>query len=683
MSIFKRKVKDDLLVEESVSESKVGKLLANKKVLIGLGVVLIIVVMLVVKSLLGGGSDTDFYSTFQGLFTNELGQFKYVIDVRTGEEGSLNVKTSKDGKQTTVSDLDSMKNEDTSSTASPDSTAEPSATGVSDTEATSEPDSDTGKHKFTDWNEHAVVQTDNWQYPNYKVIIEGVTNSVDPLETDIKISIATQAYNSLFTELICMDGKYYLDIESIQSWLNASADSYLMSLGKDLPKGSKWLVIPEKSFKVASRYAEASEKEASTVTGLTTLYKRFLVRLGVDISSFRSVMEDIGLSSNSGVDYITITNDNSNSFNNIVAWLDDSMLLIGSIECDYLSQAKEQKLFTDEQEKQERRELDNKVQAYYDAHKYFAGLRSTSDGYKQMNAQLTGNSRIYQNSNGNTAIEATLLATYTKEGVDHQINFNGYRLGEKGEIQVPQGSQVESTDDSWDTYKGIASNMMDYFNPTDIELGTQLEITPDNMSKKVLKDFIKLVNEAGCSDKWLTLNNVHSYIKKWANYKTNTLSTKEEIANTKLVKDLMNAINGISGGVVVKEEVKANEKVEKYPEVTKKINGVVVKLKYNKAKSTSDLLVMDATLMNGTNKAVTIDLTNFSLHTLLDSVYPANNDTLLKNYDNTFNTSKLKTKITLKGKGYDSAELYFVLSSDSGHMDLFLGNTKVGTAVQY
>ena len=681
MAIFKRRVKDDLLVEESVSESKVGKLLANKKVLIGLGVVLVIVVMLVVKSLLGGGSDTDFYSTFQGLFTNELGQFKYVIDVRTGEEGSLNVKTSKDGKQTTVSDLGSMKSSD--STAEPsatgasdvEATSEPSVTGASDVEVTSEPDSNTEKHRFTDWNEHAVVQTDNWQYPNYKVTIEGVTNSVDPLEADIKVSIATQSYNSLFTELVCMDGKYYLDIESIQSWLNASADSYLMSLGKDLPKGSKWLVIPEKSFKVASRYAEASEADYSTVTGITTLYKRFLVGLSHTMTVFRDSLGDTGLSKNSGVDYLTLTGDDAQGVFNVVKHIS-----VGSRDFyeSYVQDCVNQKYMTKDQYKQAEREKDNVISALSDLGTYYS-----TTAFKDMNIQLSGNSRSYQSTSGNTAIEATLLATYTKEGVDHQISFNGYRLGEKGEIQVPQGSQVESTDVSLNTYKDIASNMVDYFNPTDIELGTKLEITPDNMSKKVLKDFVKLVNETGCSDKWLTLNNVHDYIKKWANYKTSTLSTKEEIANTKLVKDLMNAIDGISGGVVVKEEVKANEKIEKYPEVTKNIKGVVVKLKYNKAKSTSDLLVMDATLMNGTNKAVTIDLTNFSLHTLLDSVYPANNDTLLKNYDNTFNTSKLKTKITLKGKGYDSAELYFVLSSDSGHMDLFLGNTKVGTAVQY
>lgn len=675
MAIFKRRVKDDLLVEESGSESKVGKLLANKKVLVGLGVVFVIVVMLIVKSLTGGGSDTDFYSTFQGLFTNELGQFKYVIDVRTGEEGSLNVKASKDGKQATVSDLDSMKNEDTSSTASPDGTAEPSSTGASDTEATSEPDSDAGKHKFTNWNEHAMVQTDSWQYPNYKVTIEGVTNSVEPLETDIKISIATQAYNSLFTELICMDGKYYLDIESIQSWLNASADSYLMNLGKDLPKGSKWLVIPEKSFKVASRYAEASEKEASTVTGLTALYKRFLVGLSHTMTAFRDSLGDTGLSKNSGVDYLTLTGDDAQGVFNAVKQISVGA---GDFYESYVQDCVNQKYMTKDQYKQAEREKDNVISALSSLGTYYS-----TTAFKDMGIQLSGNSRSYQSTSGNTAIEATLLATYAKEGVDHQINFNGYRLGEKGEIQVPQGSQVESTDEGLNTYKDIASNIVDYFNPTDIELGTQLEITPDNMSKKVLKDFIKLVNETGCSDKWLSLSNVHSYIKKWANYKTNTLSTKEEIANTKLVKDLMNAINGISGGVVVKEEVKADEKVEKYPEVTKNINGVVVKLKYNKAKSTSDLLIMDATLMNNTNKAVTIDLTNFSLHTLLDSIYPANNDTLIKNYDNTFDTSKLKTKITLKGKGYDSAKLYFVLSSDSGHMDLFLGNTKVGTAVQY
>ena len=93
--------------------------------------------------------------------------------------------------------------------------------------------------------------------------------------------------------------------------------------------------------------------------------------------------------------------------------------------------------------------------------------------------------------------------------------------------------------------------------------------------------------------------------------------------------------------------------------------------------------VLDGEAINKDTDGVTVDLTMFSLHTLLSSVYPANNETLILGYDNEFDFESLQTSLDLPAGQWGNFRLYFVISDDSGHMDLFLGDLQKGAVVEY
>lgn len=165
----------------------------------------------------------NYYDTMASLFTNELGSFSYTFDVRTGEKGSL--ITENKSSATSVDELSSVENADTSTTETTEET----------NIVAQEPETEESKNEFQDWNKYADVKTGNWQYPNYKIVISGCTTSLEPLTTDFTVNLATANYNDKFTEIVCIDGNYYFDIESMYNWLKSSGDSYLISLTDKMP----------------------------------------------------------------------------------------------------------------------------------------------------------------------------------------------------------------------------------------------------------------------------------------------------------------------------------------------------------------------------------------------------------------------------------------------------------------
>lgn len=143
-------------------------------------------------------------------------------------------------------------------------------------------------------------------------------------------------------------------------------------------------------------------------------------------------------------------------------------------------------------------------------------------------------------------------------------------------------------------------------------------------------------------------------------------------------------MNKIVGGIVVEKEVVAEEEVEQYPDIIIDDADGYVSIKYNTEESDAKLIVLDMEVINKSDDTErTFNLTDYSLRTLLNSVYPANNETLLRNYDNTFDMEKLQTEMVLKPHEWGTCKLYFVISDDTGHMDLYSGDNKINTVVQY
>lgn len=661
MKLFKRKVKDDLLVEENTNKSakKLPKFLTNKKIVIPCGVVLVIILGLVIKSLFGGGK-MNYYDTMASLFTNELGSFSYTFDVRTGEKGSL--ITENKSSATSVDELSSVENADTSTTEATEET----------NIAAQEPETEESKNEFQDWNKYADVKTGNWQYPNYKIVISGCTTSLEPLTTDFTVNLATANYNDKFTEVVCIDGNYYFDIESMYNWLKSSGDSYLISLTDKMPNGSKWLVVPESEFKIPSRYAEDGEKDLSYCTSLKTMYERFLVALTSTKNTLSNNLGSTGMSSNK--DTVSINLAGSDATNILKAfkgittqsgdWY-DSLLLTGV----------DKKLYTEDEYKQAVREKDNVMEALSDLATY---LNITD--LSSQNLAVQGSARTYTNGKNNATVEGSLAVNYSTDTTDYIIQFSGLRSGDAEDIKLPQGSQTKAIDDS---YLGSFNSLVDYLNITPIKTSVQLEINPTTISDGVIEKFIDLVNDTGTAGEWITKDNVFKFIEKYASYKETDETTNDDKVNAKLVADLADAMNKIVGGVVVTKEVQAEETVEQYPEVNTQDTGVYTKIKYDSEKSDSQVAVFHVEAINKGDETVTVDTTNFSLRTLLNSVYPSNNETLIHNYDNTFDMSKLVKSVELPSKGWAEFDLYFVISDDTGHMDMYFGDTNLGSAIEY
>ena len=604
----------------------------------------------------------NYYDTMASLFTNELGTFNYTIDVRTGEKGSL--ITDKQSSTASVDELSSVENADTSTTEATEET----------NIAAQEPETEKkeNKNEFQDWNKYAEVKTGNWQYPNYKIVISGCTTSLEPLTTDFTINLATANYNDKFTEVVCIDKKYYFDVESMYNWLKNSGDSYLISLTDKMPNGSKWLVIPESEFKIPSRYAEEGEKDLSYCTSLKTMYERFLIALTSTKSTLSSSLGSTGMTSNKDTVSINLAGSDASTILSVFKGITTQS---GDWYDSLINAGVDNKLYTKDEHKQAVREKDNVMEALSDLATY---LNITDLSSQKLAVQ--GSARTYTNGKNNATIEGSLNVNYSTDTTDYIIQFSGLRSGDSDDIKLPQGSQTEVNDES---YLGSFNSLVDYLNITPIKTSVQLEINPATISDEVLEKFIKLVNDTGTAGEWITKDNVFKFIEKYASFKETDETTKDDKANAKLVSDLAETMNKIVGGVVVTKEVKAEEAVEQHPEINTQATGVTTNIKYDASKSDSQIEVFHVEAINKGDAPATVDTTNFSLRTLLNSVYTSNNETLVRNYDSTFDMSKLVKSVELPAKGWTEFDLYFVISDDTGHMDMYFGDTNLGSAIEY
>jgi hypothetical protein len=655
MKLFNKKVKDDLLEEEVVQESKVKSLLKNTKFLVACGVVVILILIMILKSVLGGDkTNIEYFDTLESIFSSELGYYKYTLDVRTGEKGTLLSSST----TTTEASIDELNSVDTVEEASTEESTESTYTS---------------KNEFQSWDKYADIKTGEWQYPNYKITIEGNTTSVDPLTTNFTVTLATSAYNAVFTEVYCIDGNYYIDLESMYNYLKNSGDSYLVEVGSQLPNGSKWLVISEDEFSSVSRLAETGETDYSSCDSLVTLYRRFLVGLDAVKSAVKSSVGTAGQTvSDNNVVSISLSGDNAVS---LAKAFKSMAVQSGDFYTSLITSATNSGLYTESQYNQAVREKDNYIQAIYDVATYLQ-ITDPSD----LGVVIGGSARSYTNGYGNTQIEASLTANYSSDK-DVILQFSGIRAGDNNQITLPSGSQVKGDNT---VYRDVMNKVVDYLNFTGIKTDVKLEINPDTISDSILEDFITLVNETGTAGYYVTKNNVQDFIDTYANYKQTSETTNADVVNAQLVSDLADTLNNIIGGIVVEKEVETVAEVEQYPTIEIiKNGGVEFTINYNQADSNSKILVFDLDVINKTDEEYTFSTEDISIRNLLNSTYPANNETLLRNANNMFDMSLLETEITLAPHEWKTVKLYFTPDDNEGHFDLYFGDDNCGSAIEY
>ena len=593
------------------------KLLSNKKVLIPVGVVLLLIIFLVVKSLIGGKKGSlDYYDTFYNICSNEVGHFKYAV----------NVSTSELGKTATQTDI------------------------------ASEPVVAEGGKQFQDWDKHATVKTKYWTYPNYNLVIEGDTESVEPLKTRFTVSVN----NTKFTEIVAVDGKYYFDLGSLGQALNQSGDGWLMKLGESLPSAGGWFCVPEEAFKLPSRYAEEGEQELSSVNSVATMYRRFLVALSQIKGTLQSSLGSTGQSVEGDTVTLSLTEADGVSLANVFKSI---VMRAGDFHKSLVETGKS--LYTDEQYTQALRETDNIYEAFSRVNSYLQSIDLESLG-----VVAKGTARSYVNGAGENQIDTNLRLSYnTDKAVT--LDITASRTPVQKAVEKPDTQALEN---NVVAYFDVLTGIIDYFNFTDIDLSKRLEPTPDNIKVSVLEQFSSLVNSLGVADRKLTKANVSDFISET---KTSTSQPAKQV-----VSDLSKALYSIVDNNCVQESIDTTA-VEQYPELTFEKDGVSYTFKYTKSADNERIVELKGSLINKTGKSVTVKSSDIELKNLLNSIYPANNETLLLNADNTFDKGVLKNEFKVKPKGWAEFTYYFTIPDDAGHIDLFFRDTKVGTIVEY
>lgn len=591
----RRRKEAEELSDTPATESEINKKLsveAKKKLSFGVILVIVLVVaiggMLITKSRSSKASYTKVLNT---IADTRQGSFRYVIDVRTGDE------------EVEVPEVEV--------------TTEESSEAESTTEEVTTAE---GKHENSEWDNESGTQIDRWVYPNYKIVIEGCTKSVEPLATSYSISIATDYEDDVFTNVTVFENKAYIDVEQIGKWLMNSHDSYLQNLNQYITDGAKYYVIDMNNFSINSRYAEDGEDGVYS-EGYETLHT--CVKALISLISSCDIKEGDNGS-------VTITGLDTNLVN-----------FIDSIDNLY-----DQTGFKKEYK-------DNVIDA-------FSEEKLILDTTDNMNMASAGVYRKYETSKGNSAYEANFQTSYELNGVSKNISVQLYKSGDVVDIVMPTGS---TTSTPMELEKCINS-MLDYFNFTDIKLENKLNTTPVSVKDDLIENIIKYIG-----DSTVNTDNYMTYL--------------EEHMDDESIKAMFDAINEVTGDLVVTVEKEVEEEVERYPEFNYTGNGLTISGQYNEAESSDELIVIDLLILNENEEDTTVDLTSYSLKTHKGNTYPANNTTILRDFDNSFDFTKVVESRDIVGTGYARVKLYFVPSDVPEYLDLWNGDTQIGVVALY
>lgn len=573
----------------------------------------------------------NYYSIWSRILDNELGSFRFVVDVRTGEHGE-EVKLSEEEKET--------KDEETK-------------------------DKDEQEVKTVEWTDKDGVTDGIWTYPNYKLVIDGCATSVEPLTLTMDVNMVTENFNDRLTSITVLDDNVYIDVEQIQYWLSSSQDSYFIELSKLIPENSKYLIMPLKDVKLVSNYAEEGERDKGYESDLMNAYRRLKTTVLSCISMVEDNMGSKGLSKSGDVYSLSYKN---NSFMGVVSGLISSR---SSVYDGIVNAQNSNGLLNEDQLKQLVNEKDNFL-ASTDALSHFVATNDLSNA----NMEVKGNAREYKGGNGSTNIEATLQTTFTVNDTDYSITLQGLRNGSGKEIKQPKASASKVDQQIvYDTFTG----MLDYMDIFNVDMKKQLDITPDNIKVSVLEDFVELVNSTEATSARLTPLSAQMFIDRYKDYEETASSTEEDIINAQLVSDFLSSVNNVTGGA--KGRTEDTTQIDRFRTVEGSIGDVSVIAEFDDESSNNKLGVLNITLLNNSSEEQTINFKDFSLQTMLSSKYPVNDETTIRDYDNTFDLGSLSGDITVPAGGFAQSKGYVIMSNGLEYMDLFYGDEKLGDII--
>lgn len=659
-------VEDEINIDGSIKSNKDSKLDLIKKntkwFILSVVGILIVLIFTGVK-MLNNTDGKDYYDIVDTIVGTQQGTFTYTIDVRTSAASSGD--SISNSNMSDLEDIDSVESTEVSTET------EKSEESTETTEKKEEQSK--YENSNVDWKTSDGVEIiEATKYLNYKITISGQCFSINPVNLKFDINIATENFNDRFTTVYQVDEKYYIDVEQIRYWLVSSKDAQFISLAKNLPEGKTYLVIEENEFELYSPYAEDADKYDSSIKSLMELYNRFIICEKVVTNNIHNSMGSTGLSSADGVHALKYTSEEQ--MDSLQSTFANLLYNIGDAHSSVSNSLLSNNIISEDVCKARNKEKDNVMDAFY---KLAVAFKT-----KDLNTAAVGSAREYKNAQGFDTYEATWQNQFTLDGIDYVIALEGTRVLNAEEVTAPNGSTITLKSYGKDLLEDTLIDMMQYLMPVDVKVKNQLAITPESISSDMINSFIKLVNSTTSANTYIDSLSVYDYIEKYANYKVDDNSSESDKVNYKLVSDFISLINDLTGDAVVVEYV-TDDTTQQFYTVDKEYNGVEIIANYDQENSESKVTRVHVTLMNRGSSEVTLNMTKFSLQTLISSKYPANNEDLIRGYDTEFNFGLLEDEITLTPNQFKEVDLYFITETGLEYFDLFYEDTNLGELVAY
>lgn len=639
--MFKKTGKEQVVAKETKSKSK--------KLIFG-GIALAVVVIVVLVFVLRGGD--NYLSVTNKLLSENTGSFRYVFDIRTD-------KSTGDTPSEDVASLASLEKIEAST----------------DVDKILEEYKKSEK-KFVDWGNKEGVEVVDWKYPKYKIILEGNVVSVKPLELNITMSLATNYFNDKLTEIIVKNDKTYVNIEQLRYWLINSKDSNLIELGTSLPESAKYVTYEGDKFNLYSTFAEDNEVSASRETNIVKLYQRLITTLST-VQDGLSIDGNC-LSNDSDIYKLNITGTNS------VKFLNNLRGIVQNVGGTYKTSIENQhsnKLLTEDQYKQAKKETDNVVSAFSKLNTFISSVDLSS-----LNLQVSGNAREYTGGKGSTIYESSLAFQFTANDTDYSVAIQLQKDMQAGEVKEPTQStaDISSFEDSDFTEKYLLE-VLNHLNITGVDLSKKLTVTPSTIKEKAIKDFVALVNKVNDGKEGFTevsTSSIYDFIDGYRDFEISDKTSDLDSVNKTLVDDFLTEFGDLLPKAKEVKDTDAGLKdTTRFPSLVAENNKFRIYADFDNKTSNTRCIQVKCYILNNSSKEFKLKTSDFTLRSIQSSKYPANYEALLKEYDNEFDMKKAPKTITIPANGYVETPLYFVLSNGIEYMDLWYGEKNLGVVI--
>lgn len=616
-------------------------------------IVLVLLITVVIK-MCGKSSDNTYLTVTDKLISQPVGSFRYVLDVRTNKHTDKSKEQSDD-----VSDIADL--EKIEANVDVDKVLE---------------EYQQADKEFVSWSNKEGVEVVNWDYPKYKIILEGNVKSVAPLEMNMSLSLATNYFNDALTDIVVKDGKTYVNIEQLRYWLLSSKDESLIHLGESLPESAKYVEYEGDAFNLYSTFAENSEIDLTRESDLVNMFKRFLIVMKTTVPRL-SISSDC-LTNDSGIYKLNITGDNSVA---LLKSIKSMSLGVGDYYKGLIATQYKNKLLTEEQYKQAQKQVDNVSSAFTNFNTKLGVL-----DLSKLDLRVSGNARTYTGGKGADVYESSLAFQFSTESTDYSIALQLSKSSSVSDVKVPSESttSIDSFNDKDFVEKSLLQ-VFNYLNITGIDLEKQLEITPTSLKSDLVKGFVKLVNEVNSDDedfRNITESTLSDYIDTYRNFEVKDGSSELDILNATLVSDFLKEFEVFIPSE--KSQSPENSGVlddSRFSSVVYENDDFRIYADFDKASSNTRCVQVKCYILNKTNKKLKLNTSDFTLQTMLSSKYPANYESLLEEYDNEFDMSKAPSIIEVDANGYTETSLYFVIANGLEYMDMWYQGEKLGVVV--